>query len=133
MELMDKNKELVLTRVKKWRRKMTKISGFVESICSCDSLGFELNKEELEKHMNEMVQKYQYLDCYSVREKYKGEFTVIDKIYENSNVYVYLDFYPIYPNNMDIDIQIDALEWNIPVNLDPNTNKLENMEDFDYD
>lgn len=112
---------------------MTKISGIAKAIYTYDSLGFELDKEELEKQMIEMVQKYQYLDCWEVREKYKGEFTVIDKIYENSSVYVYLDIYPEYPNNMYIEIRIDALEWYIPVDLDPNTNKLANMEDFEYE
>ena len=112
---------------------MTKISGVVETIYSYDSLGFELNKEELEKQMIEMVQKYQYLDCFNIRDNYKGKFTVIDKIYEGVTFYVYLCFYPGYPNNMYIEIRIDALEWNIPVTLDPNTNKLANMEDFEYE
>lgn len=112
---------------------MTKISGVVEAIYSYDSLGFELNKEELEKQMIEMVQKYQYLDCFNVRNKYEGEFTVVDKIYENASVYVYLSFYPKYPSNMYIEIHIDALEWEIPVNMNPNTNKLANMEDFEYE
>lgn len=129
MELMNKNKELGFDS----SQKMTKISGVAKAIYTYDSLGFELDKEELEKQMIEMVQKYQYLDCFNIRNKYKGKFTVIDKIYENSNVYVYLCFYPKYPNNMYIEIRIEALEWNIPVNLDPNTNKLVNMEDFEYE
>lgn len=113
--------------------KMTKISGVAGAIYTGDSLSFELDKEELEKQMIETVQKYQYLDCFEVRDKYKGKFTVIDKFYENASVYVYLCFYPKYPSNMYIEIRIDALEWDIPVNLDPNTNKLANMEDFEYE
>lgn len=110
---------------------MNKISGVAKAIYTYDSLGFELDKEELEKQMIETVQKYQYLDCFNIRNKYKGKFTVIDKIYENASVYVYLNFYPKYPSNMYIEIRIDALEWNIPVNLDLYTNKLANMEDFE--
>lgn len=111
--------------------KMVKISGVAEAIYTYDSLGFELDKEELEKQMIETVQKYQYLDCYEIRDNYKGKFTAKDKFYEGVPFYVYLCFYPKYPNNMFLEVRTGILEWNIPVNLDPNTNKLANMEDFE--
>lgn len=110
---------------------MTKISGVVKSIYTCASLGFELDKEELEKQMIETVQKYQYSDCFRIRDKYKGKFTAKDKFYEGVPFYVYLRFYPKYPNNMYLEIRTGNLEWNMSVTLDPNTNKLANMEDFE--
>lgn len=115
---------------------MTKISGVAEVTTnnfSNEFVGFDLDKEELEQQMASIVHKYKNLDVYAVQIKYKGEFKLIDEIYKDLIPRVYLWFYPEFPNSMFLSIRLDGIEAEKAVTLDPNTNKLANMEDFEYE
>lgn len=103
---------------------MTKISIKSCSIQVEEELDLVLDKDALEKQMNEMIQKYSNLDCYMVREKYQGK---VESPYSDV-AYFYLNFYPKYPFDMCLELRIGAFIWEAPVALNPENNKL--MEDY---